>query len=83
MGSKIGKVTHYFGKIQVAVLELSAELKVGDTVQFLGSTTDFTQKVTSMQVEHEEIESAGPGSDVAIKVNDRVRQGDEIFIVEE
>jgi putative protease len=83
MGSKIGKVTHYFGKIQVAVLELDGELKVGDTVQFHGSTTDFTQKVTSMQVEHEEIESAGPGSDVAIKVKDRVRQGDEISIVEE
>ena len=82
MGAKIGKVIHYFGKIQVAVLDLSAELKVGDNVHFHGSSTDFTQEVTSMQVEHENIESAGPGDEVAIKVKERVRVGDDIFKAE-
>lgn len=82
MGAKIGKVTHFFGNIQVAVLDLSAELKVGDNIHFHGSSTDFTQEVTSMQVEHEKIESAGPGDEVAIKVKERVRVGDEVIIVE-
>ena len=82
MGTQIGKVTHFFGKIQVAVLDLSAELKVGDHIHFHGSSTDFSQEVTSMQVEHENIESAGPGDEVAIKVKERVRVGDDIFKVE-
>ncbi len=83
MGTKIGDVTHYFGNIQVAVLGLSAELKVGDHVHFHGASTDFTQEVTSMQVEHENIDSAGPGSDVALKVKERVRAGDEVLKVED
>jgi putative protease len=82
MGAKIGEVTHFFGNIQVAVLDLSAELKVGDNIHFHGSSTDFTQEVTSMQVEHENIESASPGDEVAIKVKERVRVGDEVIIVE-
>jgi putative protease len=83
MGAKIGTVTHFFGKIQVAVLDLSAELKVGDQVHFHGSSTDFTQEVTSMQIEHENIDTAGPGSEVALKVKDRVRVGDEVLKVED
>ena len=83
MGAKIGTVTHYFGKIQVAVLDLSSALKVGDHVHFHGGSTDFTQEVTSMQVEHENIDSAGPGDEVALKVKDKVRVGDEVLKVEE
>jgi len=49
----VGKVTHYFGKIEVGIIELSKELKVGDTIHIKGSTTDFEQKVESMQIEHE------------------------------
>lgn len=78
MGEKIGDVTHYFGNIQVAVLTLSAELKVGDNIHFHGSSTDFTQEVKSMQVEHEDIDTAGPGSEVALKVKERVRAGDVV-----
>ena len=83
MGAKIGAVTHYFGKLQVAVLEFSAELKVGDRIQFLGHTTDFSQEVTSMQIDHKNVESADPGADVALKVAERVRVGDEIIKVED
>jgi putative protease len=83
MGAKIGTVTHFFGKIQVAVLDLSTELKVGDHVHFHGSSTDFTQEVTSMQIEHENIDTAGPGSEVALKVKDRVRVGDEVLKIED
>jgi translation elongation factor EF-1alpha len=83
MGAKIGTVTHYFGKIQVAVLDLSSELKVGDHVHFQGSSTDFTQEVSSMQIEHENIDSAGPGAEVALKVKEKVREGDEVLKVED
>lgn len=79
MGAKIGEVTHYFGNIQVAVLALSADLKVGEQIHFHGASTDFTQEVTSMQVDHENIEAASAGTDVAMKVKDRVRVGDEVL----
>ncbi len=83
MSKKIGAVTHYFGKIQVAVLELSAKLEVGDTIQFLGHTTNFSQEITSMQIDHKNVENASKGADVALKVSERVRVGDEIFKVED
>ena len=81
MEVKIGRVTHYFGKISCAVLELSDELKLGDEIRVQGHSTNFTQTVQSMQVEHDAIEVAMPGMDVAIKVADRVRKGDEVFKV--
>ena len=82
METKIGKVTHFFAKINVAVLELSGELNLGNEIRVLGSSTDFNQKITSMQIDHKEVESAKKGSDVALKVDERVREGDEIFKVE-
>ena len=81
MESKIGRVTHYFGKINVAALDLMDELKMGDEIHVLGHSTDFTQTVDSIQLEHEAIEAARPGMDVAIKVKKRVREGDEVFKV--
>lgn len=83
MEIRIGKVTHYYNRIGVAVLELEDVLKVGDTVVFLGHTTDFTQEVTSLEIEHHKILSASPGMEVAIKVDDPVRSGDELFRVKE
>ena len=58
MDKEIGKVTHYFDKVGVAVVELSDNLNVGDEIHIKGSTTDFTQEVEAMQVEHEDIENA-------------------------
>ena len=83
MNVLIGKVTHYYSRISVAVLELSDELKVGDTILFLGRTTDFTQPVNSMEIEHQKVQSVGPGSEVALKVVQRVRAGDEVLKVVE
>jgi hypothetical protein len=79
MSEKIGKVTHYFRKIGVAVLELSRDLKVGDKIHILGYTTDFEQVVNSMQIDHKSVEAVGPGDDVALKVANIVRKGDEVF----
>jgi translation elongation factor EF-1alpha len=75
----IGTVTHYFGKIGVAVVSLEGNVALGDWVQFYGSSTDFVQQVESMQVNHQPIEAAGPGDEVAMLVNDKVRKGDWMY----
>ncbi len=74
---KIGQVTHYYDKIGVAVVDLSAPLHVGDRVRISGST-EFHQTVESMQVEHEQVESAGAGDTVGIKIVQKVSPGDEL-----
>ncbi len=78
---QIGKVTHYYTRIGVAVLDLSGELKVGETVHIVGRITDFIQPVGSMEIEHQKMEVVGPGEEVALKVDDYVRAGDMIFKV--
>ncbi len=77
----IGKVTHYFGRISVAVLDLTEPLKVGETIHIKGHTTDLTQKVESMQIEHKDIQEAKPGDQVAIKVTGRVHEHDVVYRV--
>lgn len=84
MEEEVGKITHYFSKINVGVLELSkGELRVGDTVHIKGHTSDFYQKVESMQLEHNPVESAKPGEPVGIKVESPVRENDIVFKVTE
>jgi translation elongation factor EF-1alpha len=78
---KVGEITHYFTKIGVGVIKLENELKVGDTISVEGTTTNFTQKVDSMQVEHENVEVAKAGDSIGLKVADRVRTGDEVYKV--
>ena len=75
----IGTVTHYFGHLSVAAVTLSDTLQVGDRIHVRGHTTDFEQTVDSMEVEHGKVDAAGPGDDVAIHVNDHVRDNDKIF----
>jgi hypothetical protein len=77
----VGTVTHYYGKPHVAVIKLSGEVNQGDVLRFHGHTTDFQQPVGSMEVEHGHIESAGPGTEVAIQVDERVREHDQVFKV--
>lgn len=77
----IGKITHYFGKIEVGIVELTKELNVGDTIHVKGSTTDFEQKVDSIQIEHENIEKAKKGDVIGLKVKEKVREGDEVYKV--
>lgn len=77
----VGTISHFFAQPQVAALTLEGELSVGDVVRFRGHTTDFEQKVGSMQVDHESVEQAASGAEVGIKVVDRVRRGDKVFRV--
>jgi len=83
MEVEIGHVTHYFNKINVAVMSLTNDLKIGDTIHVLGHTTDFTQKVTSMQIEHKNVDSVKPGDDFAMKVIEPVREHDVVYKVTE
>jgi putative protease len=80
--SKIGVVTHYFGKIEVAAIQITAgELRVGDTIRVKGHTADFTQRVDSMQVEHTTVELARPGDSVGLKVAGHAHEHDDVFKV--
>ena len=80
---EIGRVRDYFARISVAGIELTGKLEVGDTIHIHGHTTDITQVVDSMQVEHATVQEAGPGDSVGIKVADRCRAGDHVFKVVE
>jgi putative protease len=78
--ARIGVVTHYFGKIGVAAIRITdGELNVGDTVRIKGHTSDFSQPVESMQMEHESIDSARAGDEVAIRVVQYTREHDIVF----
>jgi putative protease len=76
---EVGHVTHFFTRISVAVVELSATLAVGDTILVKGPTTDFEQVVGSMQIEHENIERAEAGQSIGLKTEQRVREGDIVY----
>ncbi len=80
---QIGKVSHYFGKISVAILELTDALKVGDTVHIKGHSEDFEQTIDSMQYEHKDMTEAKAGDSVGIKVPSKVHENDLVFKVTE
>jgi len=77
----IGKVTHYFDHISVAVLQLTEAIRVGDTIHFHGHSTDFNQTVDSLQLEHQAVSEGKPGQDVALKVVQKVHPNDAVFKV--
>lgn len=78
----IGVVTHFFGGIDVAIVKFNTRVKVGESVHFKGATTDFSEKISSMQYDHKPISSAKKGQEVGIKVGEKVREGDDVFLVE-
>ncbi|TKJ27053.1 MAG: translation elongation factor-like protein [Hadesarchaea archaeon B3_Hades] len=75
----VGKISHYFTKIGVGVIELSDELKVGDRISIEGATTNIQQTVDSMEIEHENVQSAGAGQSIGMKVEQRVREEDLVY----
>jgi translation elongation factor EF-1alpha len=82
LGKEIGKVTHYFTNIGVGVIELTkGSLKTGDKIRIKGATTDFEQKIASMQIEHEKVEEAKKGQSIGMKVKEHVREHDKVFKV--
>lgn len=80
-GEQIGKITHYFGNIGVAVIELIGALKVGDNIRIVGGEIDFNQPVESMQYEHQPIQEAKKGQSVGMKVSEKVHEGYKVYKV--
>lgn len=76
---EVGKVSHYYGKVSVGILELSDSLKVGDTIHIKGAHDDFTQKIESMQIEHANVETAQKSDSVGIKLTQRVHPNDKVY----
>ena len=81
MDKPIGKVSHYYDKIGVAVIELSDTLQVGNEIKFSGHDQEFTQMVESMQAEHKNIPSAKKGESIGLKVNQKVKENDKVYLV--
>lgn len=79
---KIGEVIKYFSKPQVAAIKITqGELTLGNVIRIVGHTTDITTTVDSMEVENQKVSKAKTGEFVGVKVNDKVRPGDIVYIV--
>lgn len=75
----IGKISHYFDKIGVAVIDLTDTLEVGDEISIEGAATNFRQTIDSMEIEHQKIDKAKKGQSIGMKVADKVRDNDKVF----
>lgn len=78
-GKLIGKISHYFSKIGVAIIDLSDSLHLGDTIRLVGGEIDFRQTVESMQTEHQDIKEAKAGDSIGIKVSQKVKEGCKVY----
>jgi hypothetical protein len=79
-GKLIGKITHYFSDIEVAVINLTSSLKDGDSIRVIGGQeTDFEQEVSSMQIDHKEVKSAKKGDSVGMKIDEKVHEGYKVY----
>ena len=83
MEKEVGVVSHYFGRISVGAIELTDTLEVGDTIHIVGHTTNFTQKIESMEIEHVKVDKAKKGDSIGIRVDEKVRDGDIVYKVTE
>lgn len=83
MNIQIGKITHYYDKIGVAIVEVKNQtLKVGDKIRISGHDHEFTQEVSSLQIEHQRVSEVGPGDSAGIKVEKPVKAGDDVYLSE-
>jgi putative protease len=78
---EIGKITHYYGHLSVGIVELSDALKLGETIHIKGHSSDFTQGVDSMQIEHANVSEAKAGDVIGIKVSQKVHPHDKVYKV--
>ena len=80
-GKEVGKIVHYYTDLKVGIVKLSSTLKVGDKIRIKGATSDFEQKVASMQIEHDKVEEAKKGKSIGLKVKKHVREHDVVYKV--
>ncbi len=78
---EIGKITHYYGHLNVGIIELSDTLKIGDSIRIKGHSSDFTQSVDSMQIEHANVSEAKSGDVIGIKVIQKAHPHDKVYKV--
>lgn len=76
---QIGHITHFFSKISVAIVELTAPLAVGDKILVKGPATDFEQVVDSMQIEHQNVQKAETGQSIGLKTAQPVKEKDMVY----
>jgi len=76
---EIGRVAHFYTRIGVAVIELTASISVGDKILIKGANTNFEQTVESMQIEHKNVEHAEAGQSIGLELKDRAREGDVVY----
>ncbi len=81
LGKEIGEISSYFSHVGVAAIKLSGGLKTGDKIHVKGHTTDFETKISSMQIEHKVVKQAKKGDHIGIKVPEKVRPNDKVFLV--
>ena len=79
----VGRITHYFTRIGVGIVDLTDDLRVGDEILIQGRVTNFRQKVESMEIEHQKVEHAKAGDSIGLKVNERVRENDLVYKIVE
>ncbi|MGC8676478.1 MAG: U32 family peptidase C-terminal domain-containing protein [Candidatus Micrarchaeia archaeon] len=79
MEEEVGKVTHYYDKLGVAIVELKGNLKVGDRIAIKGTSTNLEQVAQSMQIEHINIDEANNGDTIGLKVDKEVKEGDKVY----
>jgi len=75
----VGKITHYFPKVRAAVIKVKSPISVGDNLKIKGHTTDFTQVISSMQIDRVSIDTAKKGDEIGLLVNSRVRRRDVVI----
>ena len=76
----VGEVTHYYGNLGVAIVKFNQDMPAGKNLTFQGATTDFSQDLNSMEFDHKSVNLAPRGKEVGIKVNKKVREGDEVYL---
>ena len=79
--TKVGVVTHYYTHLMVGIVKFKKDVKLGDRVLFLGHTTNFEQELDDIELDHKKVDEVKKGDEVGVKVDEKVREGDEVFLV--
>ena len=78
---QIGVVSNYFDHVKVAAIKLTAPLKVGDVIKFVGGEVDYDMPVESLQIDHDKVDKAKKGDEIGVKVKEKVRKDYKVFKV--
>jgi len=79
---EVGRVSHFFGKVSVAIIEVTDTISVGDQILIKGPTTDIEQTVDSMEIEHVKVKQVEAGQSIGMKVKGRVREKDTVYKID-